>query len=141
MFRFVVTHLRWMAWIPLAPQIFDAWLTSWTALTDRQRLQAMEEFEEQTLRLTGVRSVPHRLGGIGFAIGQDEFAHMHGNGLIDARLTSEIAGEFIAEGLAEPHHVLGKSTWVSFWLRSRADLPRSKRIVARAHALACSKQK
>ena len=31
MFRFVVRHLRWLARVPLAPQLFDALLLAWTA--------------------------------------------------------------------------------------------------------------
>jgi hypothetical protein len=45
MFRFVVRHLRWLAHVPLAPQLFDALLLAWTAVFHRETLRAIERLE------------------------------------------------------------------------------------------------
>ena len=121
MFRFVVHRLRWLARIPLAPQLFDALLLVWTALFHRKKLRAIEALQTSALRLSGVKGTTHRFGGFGFVRNGCEFAHVHGNGLLDVKLTRERASELIAEGLAEPHHVFGLSVWISFWLRTTDD--------------------
>ena len=128
-FEFIVRRLHWLARVPLAPQVLDALLLAWTALFHRQRFAALQNLEFQTLQLPGVRPCRHRYGGIGFARGGREFAHLHGNGLLDVRLTRECADSMVAAGLAHPHHVFGPSAWVSFWVRSEADLPTAAKLL------------
>ena len=130
-FRFVVRHLRWLARVPVAPHIFDALLLTWTAIFQRERFAAMMALEAEGLRLPGVSPCRHRFGGIGFVGGECEFAHLHGNGLLDVLVTREIAEDLIAVGLAEPHHVFGPSSWVSFWIGTQADVSNA---VALLHA-------
>ncbi len=119
-FHFVVHHLHGLARVPLAPQFFDALLLTWTALFHGDRFAALEKLEAQALQLSGVGVCSHRYGGIGFKHGGREFAHIHGNGLLDVHLTHERAEEVM--GMAEPHHLFGRSAWVSFWVRSVKDL-------------------
>ena len=121
MFRFVVRRLRWLACIPLAPQIFDALLLTWTAIFHREKLRAIETLQMAALRLSGVKGTTHRFGGFGFERHGCEFAHVHGNGLLDVKLSRERGSELINAGLAEPHHVFGLSVWISFWLRTTDD--------------------
>ena len=121
MFRFAVRHLRWLARIPLAPHIFDAWLLAWTAMFHRETLRAIESLEAAALGLPGVSAARHRFGGFGFMCGGREFAHVHGNGLLDVKLTRERAAEVVAAGRAESHHVFGPSAWISFHIRTPDD--------------------
>ena len=136
-FEFIVRRLRWLARVPLLPHIFDALLLAWTALFHREQFAAMEALEARALRFPGVRTCRHRFGGIGFERGGCEFAHLHGNGLLDVQLTRECAEITVAAGIARPHHLFGPSAWVSFWVRSEADLPDAARLltlgVARNH--------
>lgn len=129
MFRFVVRRLRWLAHVPLAPQMFDACLLLWTALFHRERLAAMESLEAAALHLLGVIPRVHRFGGIGFLREGREFAHLHGNGLLDVELTRERANELVAARRALPHHVFGPSKWISFWLRSLDDVENALGLV------------
>ena len=128
-FRFVVRHLRWLARVPVAPHIFDALLLTWTAIFHRERFVAMTALEAEGLRLPGVSPCRHRFGGIGFVRGGCEFAHLHGNGLMDVLVTRKIGEDLIAARLAEPHHVFGPSSWVSFWIRTRADVPNAVNLL------------
>jgi hypothetical protein len=121
MLRFVVRYFRWLARIPLAPQIFDALLLAWTAIFHPGTLRAIEALEAAALRLPGVSPARHRFGGLGFVRAGREFAHVHGNGLLDVKLTRERAAEIVAAGRAEPHHVFGPSAWISFQLRTLED--------------------
>jgi hypothetical protein len=129
--RFVAEHLRWLARIPLAVHLFDALLLSWTALFHRDQLRAMENLEIEVLRLSGVKRCVHRLGGIGFVHGRFEFAHLHGNGLLDVHLTVFSAAALISSGRAFPHHVLGNSAWISLWIRSTADVENAMSVLTR----------
>lgn len=128
-FEFIVRRLRWLARVPLAPQMFDALLLAWTALFHRERIAAMEAIEAYALGLPGVQPCPHRFGGTGFARAGREFAHLHGNGLLDVHLTRERAQTIVAAGGACPHHVFGPSAWVSFWVRAKSDVPDALRLL------------
>ena len=121
-FEFIVRRLRWLARVPLAPHVLDALLLVWTALFHREQLAALETLEIRVLQLPGVRPCRHRFGGTGFARGGCEFAHLHGNGLLDVHLTRECAESVVSAGLAHPHHLFGPSAWVSLWVRTEADL-------------------
>jgi len=66
MFKFVVRKLRWLARIPLLPQLFDAGLVIATMLFDRPRLRAMEMFENAVCRKHAIQRRPHRFGGVAF---------------------------------------------------------------------------
>jgi len=135
MFRFVVHHLRWLARVPLAPQSIDALLLAWTAAFHRETLRAIERLEAAALRLPDVERSSHRFGGLGFVRNGREFAHVHGNGLLDVKLTSGRATELVSLRRAEPHHVFGLSAWISFWLRTPADCEHAVDLLAEASDL------
>jgi hypothetical protein len=122
MFRFIVQHFRWLSRIPGFPQFFDALLLAWTALVHRQRLSAMEAIEATALQLPSVTSRVHRFGGVEFSKSGRELGHLHGNGLLDVRVGCENARALLHARRAEPHHVLGHSAWVSFWVKSLNDV-------------------
>ena len=121
MFRFAVRHFRWLARVPGLPQLFDTALLVWTRLAHPARLAAMQEIEKRALALPGFRLRVHRLGGIGFILGQRELGHLHGNGLLDLFVGREQRDALVAAGHTEPHHVFAESGWISFWVRSPAD--------------------
>lgn len=70
----------------------------------------------------GIAASPHRFGGIEFNLGTTEIGHLHRNGLVDIPFNSKIRNQLIAEGKAEPHHVLPDTGWISFYIRSDADV-------------------
>ena len=122
MFKFVVKKLRWLARIPVLPQLFDAGLMIATMLFDRPRLRAMETFESAIRRKYTIQRRPHRFGGVGFFIGTTEIGHLHGNGLLDLFVGKSFRTEQVRRGRALPHHVFPDSGWISFWLKSPADI-------------------
>lgn len=135
MFAWIVRRVHWLSRVPGFPQAFDAMLLMWTFVTNRPRFAAIEELEARVLQLPGVHLQPHRFGGIGFGIGGREIAHLHGNGLLDIHVTRQIADEWIAEGRALPHHVFGRSAWVSVWLRGAEDCGRLAGLIAEARGI------
>jgi hypothetical protein len=129
MFRLVVRHLHWLARLPGFPQFFDAMLLAWSVLFHRRRLAAMEALEAAVLEFPGMELRIHRFGGVEFAIAGRELGHMHGNGLLDVHVGWKSAHNLIHTRRAEPHHVLGESAWVSFWIQSVEDVPEAVELL------------
>jgi hypothetical protein len=122
MFKFVVKRLRWLTRIPILPQLFDAGLVIATMLFDRPRLRAMEMFESAICNKYAIHRRPHRFGGVGFFVGTTEIGHLHGNGLLDLFVGRKFRIEQVRQERALPHHVFPDSGWISFWLKSPADI-------------------
>lgn len=60
--------------------------------------------------------VPHRFGGLEYRFGRKEMGHVHGDRLADLPLPRKLHAEVIADGRAQPHHVLPNTGWVSCWM-------------------------
>jgi len=128
-FAFVVRRLRWLARVPLFPQIFDTMLLAATALFDWRALAVRESLELEARRSFGVALSVHRFGGVGFTSGGHELAHLHGNGLFDAFVGVSARDNVVRTGMALPHHVFPRSGWVSFWIKTEADLPKALELM------------
>jgi len=122
-FTGLVRHARWMARVPMLPSFADVLAQAAMAVGDPERHRAMRAVEREVSHWEGVICSPHRFGGVEFRSGRREFAHLHGCGLIDLRLGIQRSRFCVASGKAEPHHVLGDSAWVSFWLRGESQVP------------------
>ncbi|MAU09792.1 MAG: hypothetical protein CL607_08230 [Anaerolineaceae bacterium] len=70
---------------------------------------AISQWEDVTV-------VSHRFGGIEFRLGKVEIGHVHRDGLVDIPFTRAIREVVVAEMLAEPHHILPDTGWISFWV-------------------------
>jgi luciferase-like monooxygenase len=73
-------------------------------------------------RWPGIRASPHRFGGLEFKLGSVEVGHVHLNGMVDIPFNSKIHHQLIAEGRAEPHHLLKDTGWITFYMRGEADV-------------------
>jgi hypothetical protein len=82
----------------------------------------MKQFQEAITAWTGVEASPHRFGGIEFTLGGTEIGHIHSNGMVDIPFNRKIRDELIAEGKAVPHHILNETGWITFYIRSEADV-------------------
>jgi hypothetical protein len=71
----------------------------------------------------GVSVEPHRFGGIEFKVGRRELGHLHGSRLADLPFPVRVREELVAQGKAQPHHILPESGWVSFPIRDPSDVP------------------
>jgi Family of unknown function (DUF5519) len=72
----------------------------------------------------GVTIEPHRFGGVELRVGRRELGHIHGNRLADLPFPVRIREQLVAEGRAQPHHVLPASGWVSFYINGAEDVAR-----------------
>ena len=89
----------------------------------------------------GVRAHPHRFGGTEYRLGRRELGHVHGDALVDIPFPKGVRNEIVAAGLAEPHHVLPESGWVSFYLRQAADVQRAVGMLQRSYELAVGRSR
>ena len=128
-FAFVVRHLRWLAKVPGAPQVFDAALLLSTALLCPRRLRAISAIEKNAQRLPGVTIGAHRLGGIGFFRGGKELSHIHGNGLLDCFVGQANRDRLVQKGSAQAHHVFPRSGWISFFVQEPADVEHALELI------------
>lgn len=74
-----------------------------------------ETVEREVLGWAGVEARPHRYGGVEFRVGGHEIGHLHGDRLADLPFPVKVREELVAEGKAEPHHLLPRTGWVSYY--------------------------
>ena len=96
---------------------------------------AAQRIQNELLRWPRVEAHPHRFGGTEYRIGRRELGHIHGDRLVDIPFPSKVRDEVVAAGLAEPHHVLPDSGWVSLHLRETADVDRAVALFRRSFEL------
>ena len=66
---------------------------------------------------------PHPFGGVEFTVGRREIGHLHGSRLADIPFPVSVRKQLVADGRAQPHHVLPESGWISFHIRDDRDVP------------------
>ena len=103
-----------------------------------------EQIEREILSWPDVIAHPHRFGGVECRVSQHELGHLHGDRLADLPFPVRVRRELVAAGRAAPHHILPDTGWVSYYIRSAADVPGAielfrlnyDRLAPRSHAVA-----
>lgn len=121
MFHFIVRYFGFLKVVPFLPQLFDVSLRLYSFLFKPGISRAIDEIEQEIGAWPGVALSQHKYGGVQFNLGKKELGHIHGNGLVDIQFNRKIKEELVSAGLAEPHHILTKSGWISFYIRSDGD--------------------
>jgi len=88
------------------------------------------------LEWPGVEAHPHRFGGVEYRLGARELGHVHGDHLVDIPFPKRVRDEVVAAGLAEPHHILPNTGWVSLYLREEGDVECAITLLRRSFELA-----
>jgi len=88
----------------------------------------------------GVSAHPHRFGGTEFQFGTREIGHIHGDQLVDIPFPTKVRDEVVAAGLAQPHHILPDTGWISFYIRREEDVQGAIDLLRRSYEIA-KKQK
>ena len=84
----------------------------------------------------GVSTAPHRFGGVEYRLGTRELGHIHGDHLVDIPFPKKVRDEIVNAGLAEPHHILPETGWVSFYLREETDIQNAVELLRRSYEIA-----
>lgn len=101
---------------------------------------AHERITNTMLAWEGVSVHPHRFGGAEFRLGKRELGHVHDDRLVDIPFPTRVRDEVVGAGLAEAHHVLPESGWVSIYLRRAEDLENALALFERSYDLARRQQ-
>ena len=89
----------------------------------------------------GVTQTPHRFGGVEFRLGKREIGHIHGDWLVDIPFPTKVRDEVVAVGLADPHHILPNSGWISRYLRRPEDVDTAIALLRRSYEMALTQRK
>src|SRR6202453_1229320 len=65
---------------------------------------------------------PHRFGGMEFLFESAEVGHTHEGGIVDIPFPRAVRNVLLAAGLAEQHHWVPNSGWITFQIRNEEDL-------------------
>ncbi|WP_240618483.1 luciferase domain-containing protein [Pedobacter yonginense] len=122
MFSFVVKKLGFIKSIPLTALIFDSGIKLWQYIFEPKKLILLDSLEDIVLSWEGVDISLHKFGGTQFNFHKNEIGHVHSNGILDILFDRETKNNLILEGKAEQHHVFEKSGWISFYIKSEADI-------------------
>jgi len=88
----------------------------------------------------GIEAHPHRFGGTEYRLERREIGHIHGDWLVDIPFTVKIRQQVVAAGLAQPHHILPDSGWVSVFLRQPADVDGAIDLLHRSYEQALAQR-
>ena len=97
---------------------------------------AGQKIEETLTQWEGIEAVPHRFGGREYRMGKREIGHIHGDGLVDIPFPVSVRDEVVAAGLADHHHILPESGWISKWLRTPEDVETALELLKRSYEIA-----
>jgi hypothetical protein len=93
-------------------------------MTDTQP-DAAEQITTAVAAWPGVETAPHRFGGVEFRLGRRELGHLHGSRIADLPFPRRVRDELIADGRAQPHHILPDSGWITFPINAPTDAERA----------------
>jgi hypothetical protein len=99
-------------------------------------LNAQASITQTLVSWEGVSTAPHRFGGVEYRLGTRELGHMHGDHLIDIPFPKKVRDEIVSSGLADPHHILPETGWVSFYLREDEDVQKGIALLRRSYEIA-----
>jgi len=99
---------------------------------------AREKILDAVERWTDVTVHQHRSGGTGFRLGKRELGHLHDESMLDIPFPMKIRNELVLSGMAQEHHMLPKSVWVSFYIRTAGDVEQAIALLGRSFDVAMS---
>ena len=97
---------------------------------------AQKTITETLLGWEGVSVAPHRFGGVEYQLGTRELGHIHGDRLVDIPFPRKVRDEIVTAGLAQPHHILPDTGWVSFYVRQPDDVQKAIALLRRSYEIA-----
>lgn len=102
---------------------------------------AQKLITELLLSWEGLSTAPHRFGGVEYRLGTRELGHIHGDHLVDIPFPKKVRDEIVSAGLAQPHHILPETGWVSFYLRKDEDVQTAIALLRRSYEIALKQKR
>lgn len=85
-------------------------------------LEYLRKLENEVSAWPNVSVHSHRFGGKEFIFGSAEVGHIHEGGMVDIPFPRAVRNALLAAGLAEQHHWVPNSGWITFRIRDEEDL-------------------
>jgi Family of unknown function (DUF5519) len=85
-------------------------------------MKHLKKLEDDVSAWPHISVHPHRFGGREFRFGSAEVGHAHTGGTVDIPFHRSVRDALLAEGLAEEHHWVPNSGWITLRIRSEQDL-------------------
>jgi hypothetical protein len=82
----------------------------------------LKKLEDEVSAWQNISVHAHRFGGREFRFGSAEVGHVHMGGILDIPFPRSLRDALLAKGLAEEHHWVPNSGWITFRMRSEEDL-------------------
>jgi Family of unknown function (DUF5519) len=77
-------------------------------------MKGLDKVQEAVSSWPNVSVHPHRFGASEFRVGRAEVGHVHWGGVVDIPFPRAIRDFLLAEDLAEEHHFVPDSGWITF---------------------------
>ena len=84
-------------------------------------MKHLKKLEDEISTWPSISVHPHRFGGKEFLFGSAEVGHIHTGGIVDIPCPRAVRNALLAAGLAEQHHWVPNSGWVTFYVRNGND--------------------
>jgi hypothetical protein len=84
-------------------------------------VEFVRSLESEIVQWPHITAHSHRFGGREFLFGKAEVGHIHLGGVVDIPFTRPIHDALLEERLAENHHWVPNSGWISFRVRNKQD--------------------
>lgn len=101
---------------------------------------AQKKIVDRVAQWEGVGAEAHRFGGTEFRLGRRELGHVHGDYQADIVFPMRVRNRLVAEGRAEPHHIIPNSGWVTFRFRKEAGVEAAVKLFKLSYELAGRKK-
>ena len=85
-------------------------------------MEYLRKLENEVSEWASITVYPHRFGGKEFLFESAEVGHIHEGGIVDIPFPRAVRNALLAAGLAEQHHWVPNSGWITFRMRSEEDL-------------------
>ena len=82
----------------------------------------LKKLEDEISTWSHLSIRPHRFGGREFLFDKAEVGHVHPGGIVDIPFPRSVHDALLADGLAEEHHWVPNSGWITFQVGSEKDL-------------------
>jgi Family of unknown function (DUF5519) len=88
-------------------------------------MKHLKKLEEEVCAWPNISVHAHRFGGREFCVGSAEVGHVHMGEVVDIPFPRAVRDALLAAGLAEEHHWVPDSGWITFRVHSEDDLERA----------------
>jgi hypothetical protein len=85
-------------------------------------MEHLRKLEDVASGWANISVHPHRFGGKEFLFGSAEVGHVHEGGIVDIPFPRAVRNALLTTGLAEQHHWVPNSGWITFRMRREEDL-------------------